>query len=92
MDVSLHYQKLDTRATVLDNSAQFSEAEKVEAHLSMCLSLMSSFVNETKLAAVIACAMNQSTCSSIGLQFFLFLPELRPSAALGLFILSVLSE
>ena len=50
---------------ILDNSAQFPEAENVsEAHLSMCFNLLSSLVNETK-AAVTACALNQSNCSSI---------------------------
>ena len=70
-------------ATVLDNSALFSEAEKVELHWSMCFNLLSSLVNQTK-GAVMAycecvqninfspdhtCAANrgQSTCSTTGL-------------------------
>ena len=68
-------------STVLDNSAHFSEAEKVEAYLSMCFHLLSSLVNETKAAVMASCcclgnvslspdhgcAANLSICVSTGL-------------------------
>ena len=67
-------------SSVVLDSAQYSQAENVEAHLSMCFRLLSALVNETKAAAMASCscvqnitlssdhacvhAANQSICSS----------------------------
>ena len=81
----------------MDNSTQFSEAEKLEAHLLMCVSLLSLLVNETKAAvtASYGCVQNtalspnhtcsanhaQSMCSTTGVLLLDSLPERFTSEA-----------